>query len=268
MIFKKNNLDIKTKLDLIKNCEQTKIFARQILKRIYKNQFVDLLINGNYQFEYDENTNLIDKEKPKNEVDIVLCLYSMFAVAPAQTQPRLAKMLAKYFNQEESNWFAYINDAQEFYVKGPSIEGTTITYDMAKPLLADFFSSISAFINKTNNIAAHLRFAHAETIIPFATLLQIPNFSDQSVNPLDLYTYENNQWRGDKIAPMAANIQWEIYQHEENSNQILVRMLYNEMEVRFKQDCKSLTPDSFFYDFNELKRSYENILLPSNSDGN
>jgi hypothetical protein len=140
---------------------------------------------------------------------------------------------------------------------------------MAKPLLADFFSSINACIeSNNNNVAGHLRFAHAETIIPFASLLQIPNFSDKAVNLLDLYTYENSQWRGDKIAPMAANIQWEIYRHEDNHNQILVRMLYNEMEVRFKQDCKPLTPGSFFYDFNELKRSYSNLLLPSNSDVN
>ncbi len=258
LTFKKTNLQIKTKLDLIKNLEQTKKYAKQVLQRIYKSEFVNLLINGNYQLE---NTDSIEKDKNKNEVDIVLCLYSMFSVAPAQNQPRLTKMLAKYFNQEESNWFAYINDAQEFYTKGPSIEGTTVTYDMAKPLLADFFSSINSCIEETNNISAHLRFAHAETVIPFATLLQIPGFSDKAVNLEDLYTYENNQWRGDKIAPMGANIQWEIYQHEENPKQILVRMLYNEMEVRFKQDCKSLTPDSFFYDLNELKRSYANVLL-------
>jgi hypothetical protein len=40
----------------------------------------------------------------------------MFAVAPAQNNPRLAKMLAKYFNQEESNWFAYIKDTEVFLI--------------------------------------------------------------------------------------------------------------------------------------------------------
>ncbi len=106
MSFKKTDAQIKTKVDLIKNLEQTKTYARQILKRIYKDEFVQLLIHGNYQIQ--------SNEKMKNEVDVVLCLYSMFAVAPAQKQPRLAKMLAKYFNREESNWFAYINDAQVF----------------------------------------------------------------------------------------------------------------------------------------------------------
>jgi len=101
MTFKKNNLQVKTKINLITYCEQTKKYARQVLQRIYQNEFVNFLIN----------------EKPNNEIDIVLCLYSMFVVAPAQNHPRLTKMLAKYFNQEESNWFAYVNDAEVFHLQ-------------------------------------------------------------------------------------------------------------------------------------------------------
>ncbi len=128
---------------------------------------------------------------------------------------------------------------------------------MARPLLADFFSCIDACIEKTNNnVIAHLRFAHAETVIPLVTLLQIPGFTEKAADHMDIYTYENNPWRGEKIAPMSTNIQWEIYRHEDDHTQILVRMLYNELEVRFKQDCQSITPDSFFYNLNELKRSY------------
>ena len=131
---------------------------------------------------------------------------------------------------------------------------------MAKPLLTDFFTSINATIQGQTNVTTHLRFAHAETIIPFATLLQIPGLSNQAVHDLDTYSYETNHWRGDQVAPMAANIQWEIYQHENDSNPILVRMLYNEMEVRFKDDCQPWTTDSFFYDWKELQRAY-GILL-------
>ncbi|CAF1637141.1 unnamed protein product [Rotaria magnacalcarata] len=258
--FKKQNSHIKTKVNTIKNSEQTKTYARQVLRKIYKKEFIEQLINGKYQMNSDENVDPMETNRPTNELDIVVWLYAIFSVAPAQVHSYLAKMLAKYFNQEESMWFAYINDAEEFYEKGPSIEGTTVTYDMAKPLLTHFFTSINACIEATSNVTAHLRFAHAETIIPFATLLQIPNFSDKAVHHSDVYTYDNNRWRGDKIAPMAANIQWEIYQHEDNNELILVRMLYNEMEVRFKQDCKPVTYDSFFYDFNELKRSYESLL--------
>jgi hypothetical protein len=120
MTFKKTDSYVKAKLNLIKYSEQSKPYAQQILKRIFTKDFVELLTNGNYQIEYDENNNPI--ENKKNEVDIVVCLYCMFVVAPAQKEPQLARMLAKYFNQEESNWFAYIADAQVFYLESFSTE--------------------------------------------------------------------------------------------------------------------------------------------------
>ena len=132
---------------------------------------------------------------------------------------------------------------------------------MAKPLLADFFASVKTTIEEQSNPNTHLRFAHAETVIPFATLLQIPGLSNQAVPSANLYDYDSNHWRGEHVAPMAANIQWEIYQHENDSNQILVRMLYNEMEVRFKEDCQPVTHESFFYDWNELQRAYADVLV-------
>lgn len=138
---------------------------------------------------------------------------------------------------------------------------------MATPLLADFFSSIAASIGdiEMNTMAIRLRFAHAETVIPFATMLQIPGLSDKPTDPSDVYTYEKNPWRGDRIAPMAANIQWEIYRHDTYPNSILIRMLYNEVEVRFKEACQAITPDSFFYDLNEVKRAYAQLLQRSSS---
>ena len=145
-------------------------------------------------------------------------------------------------------------------MKGPSIDGLTVTSDMAQPLLADFFSFVNNCLEETNLIGARLRFAHAETVIPFASLLQIPALADRTADPTDLYTYETNPWRGSRVAPMGANIQWEIYRHETDSQRILVRMLYNEMEVRFKEGCQSLPDHNFFYDFNELKRAYASLL--------
>lgn len=150
---------------------------------------------------------------------------------------------------------------QEFYLKGPSIEGTTVTSDMAKPLLHDFFSSIDAYLQSESSTSVHLRFAHAETLIPFVTLLQIPNYSDRTSPPDETYTHENNPWRGDLIAPMAANLQWEVYQHADEPERMLVRMLYNEMEVRFKETCQSIVPNSFFYDYQELKRAYFELCI-------
>ncbi len=114
MAFKNNDTHVKTKFNLIKNLEQTRIYSRQVLRRIYKEEFVQLLINRNYEMQSCENTDPMTKQTTNNEVDIVLSLYEMFSVALAQSEPYVSKMLEKYFNREESNWFAYISDAQVF----------------------------------------------------------------------------------------------------------------------------------------------------------
>lgn len=139
---------------------------------------------------------------------------------------------------------------------------------MAQPLLIDFFSSIHSCLEETNSVSACLRFAHAETVIPFASLLQIPSLTDQSVDSADLYSYEKNPWRGSRVSPMGANIQWEVYRHETDHQRVLVRMLYNEMEVRFKDDCQSIPNHGFFYDLNELKRAYAPLLRYNSSSLN
>jgi hypothetical protein len=131
---------------------------------------------------------------------------------------------------------------------------------MARPLLCNFFTSIMICADNTSTSAGCLRFAHAETIIPFATMLEIPGISGKSVDLSNLYMHENDVWCGEHVSPMAANIQWEIYRHEINHQQILVRMLYNEVEVRFKEDCQPISSDSFFYDINELKRAYAHLF--------
>jgi len=132
---------------------------------------------------------------------------------------------------------------------------------MAQILLDDFFhhSEKCSQIDSTHFLRA--RFTHAEAIIPFAALLQIPILSDKSTPFNETYTYENNNWRGEFVSPMAANIQWEIYRHinygknrHNKHQQILIRMLYNEYPVAFKYDCKSL--NNLFYTIDELKRCY------------
>ena len=62
----------------------------------------------------------------------------------------------------------------------------------------------------------------------------------------DVYTYANNEWRGESVTPMAANVQWDVAVKSSNDPKTgraytpLVRMLYNEQEIAFRSEC---TPD-------------------------
>lgn len=112
LAFKHNNTQVRMKLETIKKLDQTRVYARQVLRRIFKDDFVELLIQGRYLNEPSENHPPLDPFNPKNEVDLVICLYAMFSIAPAHHPSSLSKLLVKYFNRDESYWFAYFNDAQ------------------------------------------------------------------------------------------------------------------------------------------------------------
>jgi hypothetical protein len=49
------------------------------------------------------------------------------------------------------------------------------------------------------------------------------------------YGYNSNPWRGARVAPMAANIQWDRFINDQG--QIAVRMLFKEALRDFKPAC-------------------------------
>ena len=123
---------------------------------------------------------------------------------------------------------------------------------MAGVLLDDMFASLDAKVAGTSPLAAELRFTHAEEIFPLAALLQLPGSTQQQ--PVGTpYTYADNPFRGAQVAPMGANIQWDLFR---SGDTYLVRMLYNEKETAFKAACRPVSKGSYFYELSALERCY------------
>ncbi|MBF4621079.1 histidine-type phosphatase [Clavibacter sp. VKM Ac-2542] len=221
--------------------------ARRLLERIYTPAFVDRLAAGQYHFVDggDGGTHVDD------ELDAAMMLYNLYIIAPDMTE-EVSVDFDRYFagDDADTEWFAYLLDAEDFYSKGPAFQGSDITYEMATPLLDDFLDSMDARLAGSST-AATFRFAHAETIIPFAALLGLPG-STQPVTPEAPYTYATNAWRGETVTPMAANVQWDVYR--DASGRAIVRMLYDEKAIPFRAGCTPIAPGSLFYDTAEVRR--------------
>ena len=221
--------------------------ARRLLERIYTPAFVDRLAAGQYHFVDggDGGTHVDD------ELDAAMMLYNLYIIAPDMTE-EVSVDFDRYFvgDDADTEWFAYLLDAEDFYSKGPAFQGSDITYKMATPLLDDFLDSMDARLAGSST-AATFRFAHAETIIPFAALIGLPG-STQPVTPEAPYTYATNAWRGETVTPMAANVQWDVYR--DASGRAIVRMLYDEKAIPFRAGCTPIAPGSLFYDTAEVRR--------------
>jgi len=160
--------------------------------------------------------------------------------------------LDRFLTRPQASWFGYLDDVTSFYENGPAFAGSDVTYRMAGVLLDDLFATLEAERDGTSGLVAKLRFTHAEEIMPLASLLGLPGSTVQQRTG-DLFTYADNPFRGAEVAPMAANIQWDLFR---KGDRYLVRMLDDERETAFKASCAPLSKGSTFYDLDELESCY------------
>ncbi|MEU5303105.1 histidine-type phosphatase [Streptomyces noursei] len=220
----------------------TRAAARRVLEKIFKPAFVRRVVDGEFPSVGDD-------------VTAAKAVYNLYGIAPAmraESPNGRGWHLDRYLAPRDAEWFGYLNDAEEFYEKGPSFADSDITYKMADVLLDDFFKQVEAKRDGTGKLGAELRFTHAEEIIPLAALMGLPGSTVPAAHR-EPYTYADNPWRGASVAPMATNIQWDVFR---KGDTYLVRMLYNEKETSFKAGCRPIAKDSFFYDVQELERCF------------
>lgn len=240
--------------------------SRTALERLFSTTFLDRLDRGQLRAanigtrsfssadgKFSSTLTGDGSEQIASSLDAALALYALYCAA-ADMQAELPVDFTRYVLPEQADVFAWVNDAQDFYKKGPGMtQQDGVTWRMAQTLQEDFLQEADAVARGNQAHRAKLRFAHAETIIPFAALLQIPGMSEPQPSA-SLYSYANSPWRGAMVAPMAANIQWDMYRNEAGA--VVLRMLYNERETDFKAACDGarIAPRSHFYGYAALRK--------------
>ena len=242
--------------------------SRALLERLFAPAFVDRIERGELAFSDSATMSFTSddgrfattvsgdgKTRIGSAVDAALLLYDLYAIAPALAR-EAGVDFAPYLPAEQARVFAYVNDALDFYAKGPGIrEQGDITYRMARALRDDFFAEVDAIARGDMSHAAKLRFSHAEVLIPLVSLLDIDGMR-QAEPQSAIYSYASNRWRGEDVSPMAGNVQWDVY--ADGDGQLLVRMLLNEKEANFKRECDAAryAAGSHYYVYTRLRRCY------------
>lgn len=234
------------KVNKAKNSEASQQAATHLLTKIFDQKFIDDLDNGTLKFVGTSG------KKVKGTADAALQFYNLYIIAPAMenepAKPAEGWIFDQFMDDEDGRQLAYLLDVEKFYESGPGIEGQSVSYDIYEPLLNHMIKGVQDRA-AGGNIAAEYRFGHAETIAPLAALLKLPG-SEKGVPADEVMSYDNSTWRGDKVTPMGANIQWDAFQND--TGVTLVRMLYNEAETPFHAGCMPVADDSVFYTIDEL----------------
>jgi hypothetical protein len=147
--------------------------------------------------------------------------------------------------------FSYVDDGRYFYSRGPGIEGDDGSYQAARILLDDFFTAIDDRLQGRgpHPHAAVYRFAHAEELTPFASLLALPG-ADEPGKPGETYTYKNNDFRVSSVAPLSANIEWTVWSKGDTN---IVSISHNERQTTVGRDCQPYEGTKKFYELDELR---------------
>ncbi|WP_066530529.1 histidine-type phosphatase [Corynebacterium bouchesdurhonense] len=234
------------KIEAAQNSDASRKASLGLLSKIFDQKFIADIDNGTLKITGQSGKKL------KGVADAALQFYNLYIISPAMedepAKPAEGWIFDQYMDDEDGKQLAYLLDVESFYENGPGIEGQTTSYDIYEPLLEEMIQGVKDRA-AGGTTAAEYRFGHAETIMPLAALLKLPG-SEKGVPADQIMDYSNSTWRGDKVAPMGSNIQWDAYQNDEGVT--LVRMLYNEAEIPFHDGCMPVADNSQFYTIEEL----------------
>jgi len=90
--------------------------ARHVVSRLFRADFVPAMPSD-------------------DQVSFVRSLYELYSAVPDLRVEAPGVDLDEFLPGRDARWFAYLDDAEEFYQKGPAFSGRTITYAMAGQLL-------------------------------------------------------------------------------------------------------------------------------------
>ena len=239
-------------MDAINSSPQTNEVVEQILTRLFTQSFIERLAAGEFTLRAEEDPS----DVIESPLDAVMSLYGLYSIAVNLTE-ELSESFDPFIEPEHAAWLAYLDDADSFYGRGPGFAGDDITYRAADALFTEMLTEMAA-VESDDELLASFRFTHAQVTMPIATWLQLEH-TQTAVAEDELYTYDTISWRGGLVSPMAANVQWEVYTHEDATHEPLVRMLHLEREIPFPANCQPLAGTDYYYTVQEITRCLAEI---------
>ena len=151
-------------------------------------------------------------------------------------------------NKLKSLWL--VENASQYLKKGPVSLDKSLPMHISEPLLKHFIQTANHSI-QSKSYYSSFRFAHAETLIPFAALLGIPQASFSTCVPDSIFPH----WNDYDISPMSGNIVMLFCEDDHHNINVLVML--NEQPVTFPIE----TENKHFYAWKDLEAFFIERLI-------
>lgn len=160
---------------------------------------IERVLGDNYPYES------IEKKR-----DLAITEYYVLAGLRAMS---MENQFEKYFSEEEMTalWSCF-NLRQ--YLQRTATSVSTIPADIASQLVMNIVNKTDEAVLGVNPAVADLRFGHAETVMPLASLLKLPECYYITDN---FYTVAR-EWTDFFVVPMAANVQFILFKSKKTGN--------------------------------------------------
>lgn len=169
---------------------------------------------------------VLGRDYPYGDTDKArdLALTEYYVVAGLEAM-EMESQMQTYFTVEEANalWSCF-NLRQ--YLQRTATTVSAVPADIASQLVMDIITKTDAAISGSNPAVVDLRFGHAETVMPLASLLRLPGCYYMT-NYFDTVA---QHWKDFYVVPMAANVQFIVFKAAK-SGRYYVRTDLNEQPV-------------------------------------
>lgn len=236
----KTSQPIKNAIQTLQEAPLTKKAVQHVIERLFNSSFINQL---------NDETNLKSVDQVTT-TEFVIALFKIYQETLSFSNEKLEQNqinLGDLFTFTEKRWLSTVITAKNYLQIGPAFDENGIQIRIAAPLLRDIILSSDNDIHH-NQIDANLHFAHAETISPLATLMEIKG-TNKTTDFIENY---HKYWQAERIIPMAANIQLIFYRNRDNSKPILVKLLLNEREMKLPIQTNHYP----YYDWSLFKKLY------------
>ncbi len=247
----KQNESIQKHLDSLQRDDRMNEVANRIAHKIFTTSFFQQLSANKIIADFGSG-----KKKTVDKTAFAEALYDLYTIWFSSVEEiqktcscKPINTIRNAFTNTDLQWLDLMNNAEDFYMKGPAENTAGIQIIISKSLLENFVQATDSVVNGSTNKAAILRFTHAEAISPLATLLGIPQASQESFS---VYEFQK-QWQASQIIPLSANIQWILYR---NGTKYLLKVLLNEKEVALPLPTNRFP----YYDWKIAKEYYNSRL--------